>query len=258
MRRLLACIAVAGLAGLTAASAASATPSVAFTMRAVPIPGFAHTGNILGAGADATLNVAIGGSEYFGDAPPIIAFKFYAPAGTAVHVDGWPTCSEEVLNNIGPIACPKSSKAGPLGTVLGYVTFAGERVEESAEMFPFFRPGGGLDYFALGRSPVDIEAIATGRFSHLGGGDGYGFEEEEEIPLIATVPNGPDASIKTITGQFGAATRSHGRTIYYFRIPHSCPPGGFPLKIEVTFAEGGDPNKPEVVSALSTAPCPRR
>jgi hypothetical protein len=258
MRRLLTCIAVAGLAVVSVASAASATPTVAFTMRAVPIPGFPHTGNILGAGADATLNFVIGGSEYFGDAPPVIGFKFYAPVGGAVHVDGWPTCTEATLANVGPSGCPKGSKAGPIGTLLGYVTFGDERVEETGELFPFFRPGGGLEYFARGRSPVDIEAAALGRFSHLGGIDGYGFEEEEEVPLIATVPEGPDASIKTITGRFGAAAKVHGKTIYYFRLPRSCPPGGFPLKVEVTFAEDGDPSKPETVSALSSAPCPQR
>jgi hypothetical protein len=257
MRRLLTCIAVAGLAVSSAASAASATPTVAFTMRAVPIPGFPHTGNILGAGAEATLNFVIGGSEYFGDAPPVIGFRFYAPAGGAVHIDGWPTCSEATLANIGPSGCPHGSKAGPIGTLLGYVTFGDERVEETGELFPFFRPDGGLEYFARGLSPVDIEAAALGRFSHLGGIDGYGFEEEEEVPLIATVPEGPDASIRTITGRFGAAMKLHGRTIYYFRLPRSCPPGGFPLKTEVTFAEDGDPSKPEIVSALSSAPCPR-
>jgi hypothetical protein len=258
MRRLLACIAVAGLGVLITPAVVSATPTVAFTMRAVPIPGFPHTGNILGAGAAATLDFTIGGSEYFGDAPPVIGFRFYAPAGGVVNVDGWPTCSEETLDNIGPSGCPNGSKAGPIGAVLGYVTFGEERVEETAKLYPFFRPGGGLEYFAVGLSPVDIEAMATGRFSHLGGIDGYGFEEEEEVPLIATVPDGPDASIKAITGRFGGATKLHGKPIYYFRLPKSCPPGGFPLKAEVTFAEGGDPSKPETVSAYSSAPCPRR
>src|ERR1700727_73704 len=258
MRRMLACIAVAGLGVLALAATAAATPTVAFTMKAVPIPGFPHTGNILGAGAQAPLNFVIGGSEYLGDAPPVVGFKFYAPAGTAVPVEGCPTCAEATIVNVGPSACPKGSKAGPIGTVLGYVTFGDERVEETGELFPFFKPGGGLEYFARGLSPVVIEAMATGRFSHFGGIDGYGFEEEEQVPLITTVPDGPDASIKTISGRFGAAMKLHGRTIYYFRLPKSCPPGGLPLKGGVNFAEDGDPSKPEVVSAFSSAVCPRR
>ena len=174
MLRRLICVTAAGLTVLTLAAPASAMPTVAFKMRAVPIPGFPHTGNILGAGADATLNFEIGGSEYFGDAPPVVGVKFYAPAGTAVHVNNWPTCAEATILNVGPSSCPKGSKAGPAGTVLGYVTFGDERVEETGELLPFFKPGGGLEYFALGSTPVVIEAMANGRFSHLGGGDGYG------------------------------------------------------------------------------------
>jgi hypothetical protein len=258
MHRLLTFIAAAGLAGLTIAGVASATPTVSFQMKAVPIPGFPHTGNILGAGADATLNFEIGGNEYAGAASPVIGANFYAPAGTTVDVNGWPTCTEATLLDLGPSACAKSSKAGPVGTVLGYVTFGGERVEETGELFPFFKPGGGLAYFAYGATPVVLEVIATGRFSHLNGVDGYGFEEEEQIPLIATVPEGPYASVKTITGTFGAARKTHGKTIYYFRLPKKCPAGGFPLKAEVIFAENGDPSKPETVSAFYKAPCPRQ
>lgn len=258
MRRLLTCVAVTGLALLSASSVASATPTVTFTLKAVPIPGFAHTGNILGAGADATLNFAIAGSEYFGGAPPVIAADFYAPRGSVVHPYGWSTCTETTIEKIGPSACPKRSKAGPVGTVLGYVTFGGERVEETGELLPFFKPGGGLEYFAFGHSPAVIEAMATGHFSHLGGVDGYGFEEEEQVPLIATVPGAPYASVKSITGTFGAAVESHGRTSYLFQLPKSCPAGGFPLKVEVTFAENGEASKPEVVSAFYRAPCPRR
>ena len=72
--------------------------------------------------------------------------------------------------------------------MLGYVAFGGERVEETAELISFFRPGGGLEYLADGHSPVALEILSKGRFSHLNGIDGYGFEEEEEVPLIATVP----------------------------------------------------------------------
>jgi hypothetical protein len=258
MRRLLTFLAVASLALFAGAGIASALPTVSFQLRAVPIPGFPHTGNILGAGADAKLNFVIGGSEYFGDAPPIMGANFYAPAGAAAHVDGWPTCSEATLANIGPSGCAKSAKAGSIGTIVGYVTFGSERVEETGEEFPFFRPGGGLEYFAYGASPVVIEATATSRFSHLAGVDGYGFEEEEQIPLIATVPEGPYASVKTIDGTFGGAMKSHGKTIYYLRMPKRCPAGGFPLKAEVIFAEDGDPSKPETVSAFSKAPCPRQ
>ncbi len=258
MRRASTCVAALALALLALPCVALATPTVAFKLQAVPIPRFPHTGNILGAGADAKFEYTIGGSEYFGDAPPIIAANFYAPAGAVAHTERFPTCPEAIILNVGPNACPTGSSAGPIGTVLGYVTFGGERVEESAELLSFFRPGGGFEYFVVGRSPVWLEVLAHGRFGHQAGIDGYGFEEEEEIPLIATVPGAPYASVKTITGTFGAAIRSHGKTIYYFRLPKTCPRGGFPLKSETIFAEDGDPSKPETVTTFYKAPCPRR
>lgn len=257
-RRAFTCVAVLGLALLVLPGVAPATPTVTFKLRAVPIPGFSHTGDILGAGADVTLEYAIGGTEYFGSAPPIIGANFYAPRGAVVHPGGFPTCAETAILDLGPSACPKGSSAGPVGAVLGYVTFGDERVEESAELFSFIRPSGGLEYFADGHSPVSLEILTKGRYSHAGGVDGYGFEEEEEVPLIATVPGGPDASVRTITGKFGAAIRSHGKTIYYFRLPKTCPAGGFRVKTEAIFAENGEPSKPEPVTAFYTAPCPRR
>jgi hypothetical protein len=258
MRRASIGTAVLGLALLALPYVASATPAVTFKLKAVPIPGFPHTGDILGAGADAKFEFEIAGSEYFGSAPPLIGANFYAPKGTVPDPDGFPTCSEATILNTGPSVCPKGSSAGPIGTVLGYVTLGGERVEESAELFSFFKPGGGLEYFAAGDSPVVVEVLSRGNFSHLGGLDGYGFEEEEEVPLIATVPGAPYASVKTITATFGAAIRSHGKTIYYFHLPMTCPKGGFPLKAEVIFAENGEPSKPEIVTAFYKAPCPRR
>ena len=52
MRRASTCLAVLGLAVLGAAGRGSRRrPTVTFKAKAVPIPGFPHTGNILGAGA---------------------------------------------------------------------------------------------------------------------------------------------------------------------------------------------------------------
>lgn len=204
LRKAFICAVALGLALLALPGVASATPTVTFKAQAVPIPGFPHTGDILGAGTDAKLEYMIGGTEYFGSPPPVIGFKTYAPKGLVLHTGGFPTCPEAAILDTGPSACPKGSSAA-LGTVLGYVTFGGERVEENVGLFGFFSSGGGLEYLAEGRSPAVIEILIKGRFSHMGGVDGYGFEEEEEIPLIASVPEAPYASVKTITATLGAA-----------------------------------------------------
>jgi hypothetical protein len=248
-------VAVLGLALLALPASAMAAPTVTVRGEAVPIPGFPHTGDILGAGADVALEYSISGTEYFGSPPPIIGANFYGPKGAVVNTTGFPTCPEDVLVDDGPSACPKGSSAGH-GAASGYVTFGGERVEETIELFVFFKPGGGLDYLADGRTPALIEILGKGRFSHMGGVDGYGFEEEDEVPLVASVPLAPYASVKTITATFGAAIESHGRTIYFGRLPKTCPPGGFPVKVEVIFAEDGEPSKPEPVTTLYKAACP--
>ncbi len=66
MRRASTCLAVLGLALLALAGTASAAPTVTFKAKAVPIPGFPHTGNIFGAGAAVEAEFHISGTEYGG------------------------------------------------------------------------------------------------------------------------------------------------------------------------------------------------
>jgi len=73
MRRAFICLATLGLAGLGLTSLASATPVVTFKATAVPIPGYPHTGNILGAGAALQSEFTISGTEYGGFPPPVVA-----------------------------------------------------------------------------------------------------------------------------------------------------------------------------------------
>jgi hypothetical protein len=258
MRRASACLAVLGLALAAMSGTASALPTVKFKSAAVPIPGFPGTGNHFGAGAALKTEYEISGTEYFGSPPPIIGINFYLPAHTKLHPTGFPTCNEELLRLKGPIGCPKGSEAGPVGSVLGYVTFGGERVEETAENFSFYSPAGGFTFFTFGHSPVNLEVYSTGGYVNYVGGGGYGPELKVKVPLVASVPGAPYASVKTIDVKAGSAIKVHGKPVYYGRVPKTCPAGGFPVKTEVIFAENGEESKPEAVTSLYKAPCPRR
>ena len=88
MRRASTCLALLGLAVLGLPAAASAAPVVTFKAKAVPIPGFPHTGNILGAGAALQSQWTIKGTEYGGFPPPLIGVNVYLPAGTKIHPGG--------------------------------------------------------------------------------------------------------------------------------------------------------------------------
>jgi len=261
MRRASTCLAVLGLAlSLVLPSAASALPTVTFKATAVPIPGFPGTGNILGAGTALQAEYTISGTEYQGSPPPIIGINFYLPKGSVLHPSGFPTCPKTTLEQFGPIKCPKGSAAGPIGTVLGFVTFGTERVEETSELSSFYAPGGGLEFFTDGHSPVSLEILSPGHYISLHGAHGFGPELITKVPEVASVPGAPYASVKTISLKAGSAYKSKGKTISYGTIPKKgeCPKGGFPLKTEVIFAENGEESRPVTVTKTYKAPCPRR
>src|SRR5271168_3152701 len=113
MRRISTCLAVLGLAALGLSASASAAPTITLKAEAVPIPGFPHTGNILGAGAALKAEYTISGTEYGGFPPPLIGVKFYGPASAKLHTQGFGTCAPEVIEKSGPGPCPKKSQAGP-------------------------------------------------------------------------------------------------------------------------------------------------
>jgi hypothetical protein len=256
MRRATICLAVVGFAVLALAGTASAVPTVTFKAKAVPIKNFPHTGNILGAGAAVQAEYSISGTEYDGGPPPLIGINFFLPKGTKLHTSGFPTCAKSTLEQFGPIKCKKGSAAGPIGSALGFVTFGTERVEEALEVSSFYAPGGGIEFFADGHSPVSLEILSSGHYTNLGGAAGFGPELLTEVPLIASVPGAPFASATKINVKAGSAFKSHGKTIYYGRVPTKCPKGGFPMKTEVIFAENGDMSKPITVPASYKAPCP--
>ena len=259
MRRAFKCLAVLSVAVVALPGVATALPSVKVKGSAVPIPGFPHTGNILGAGAAVRAQVSISGTEYGGFPPPLIGITAFLPVGVHLHPQGFPTCPlKTIVEEREPQRCPKGSAAGPVGKAYGVVAFGKERVHETAEISSFFAPGGGLEFFTEGHSPVSLEIPTTAHVTHLNGGGGFGPELIAQVPLVETVPGAPDASVEAIDITLGAAYRKNGKTVYYGRVPKSCPKGGFRVRSDLTFAENGNESKPETVTVNFRAPCPKR
>ncbi|HEX4438294.1 MAG TPA: hypothetical protein VH061_16030 [Solirubrobacteraceae bacterium] len=259
MRKASSCLAVLGLAVLALAlpGVAAATPTVTFKAKAVPIPGFPHTGNIFGAGAAVEAEYNISGTEYGGFPPPLIHVNFYLPAGTKLHPSGFPTCNPSVLEPAGkgPKGCPKGSAAGPKGTVQGFVAFGTEIVPETASIESFYAPGGGLTFFTFGHEPVLLEILSKAKYVPASGL--FSKELQAEVPLVETVPGAQDASVKVIKVKAGSAIKKGGKTLYYGTLPTSCPKKYLPVKTELTFAGLGG-LKEETVTAEYHAPCPRK
>jgi hypothetical protein len=70
------------------------------------------------------------------------------------------------------------------------------------------------------------------------------------------VPGAPYASFRAITAKLGGAYVSQGQTIYYTRVPATCPRGGLRWRTEATFAENGEESKSYTVASTFTTPCP--
>jgi hypothetical protein len=265
MRRAATCLAVLALAVLALPSLASAAPTVTLKAVAVPIPKpgggtYPGTGNIYGAGTAVEAEYHISGTEYGGFPPPLIGVNFYLPTGSKLHPAGFPGCPATTLEKTGPSACPTKSKAGPVGEVLGIVSFGKERVEEKLELSSFYAPGGGLEFYAFGHSPTLVEILSTGHYVNLGGGGGFGPKLIANVPLVATVPGAPFASAEFIKVKVGSAFKQGKKLISYGTVPKKgqCPKGGFKIKSEMIFAENGDPSKPVIVPESYRAPCPRK
>lgn len=257
--RALALLGVSALAALMLTTVASATPVVTFKAEAVPIPGFPNTGLKFGAGAAIKAEYTIKGSEYEGSPPPLEGINFYLPAGTKLHTSGFPTCPTSVLEpaGVGPSGCKKASRAGPVGEVRGFVSLGGERVHENASVESFYAPGGGLQFLTAGHTPVSLEILSVGHYAHLGGAAGFGPELIAEVPLVASVPGAPYASVESLKVQSGSAMKSKGKTIYYGTVPRTCPKKYFPVKSELIFAGVGGLPKQTVVKTYKSR-CPRK
>ena len=250
LRRTSTALTVLGLVVLGLSATASAAPTFVFKLTAVPIPGFPHTGDILGAGAVIQGTGMISGTEYGGSPPPLIGAKFYAPAGTKVHPQGFATCAPTVIEQSGPGPCSKQSIAGPKGSASGVVSFGTERVEETASVQPFFAPSGNLEFFVDGTTPVSLEILAKGYI--VNSSPPFGPEFIGEVPLIESVPGALDASFEKGTIGVGAAYKQGKKTISYITVPKKCLKGGWPVKVELSFLGGA------TAEASYKIPCPRK
>jgi hypothetical protein len=251
LRRPITCVALLGFALLGLPTAAPGAPTItSLKLEAVPVPGFPRTGDILGAGAVIEGQARISGTEYGGFPSPLTGIDFYAPAGAKLHPQGFSSCSPTVLEQSGPMLCPKRSIAGPLGHVVGVVSFGGERVPETASVQPFFAPNNKLMVFVDGTTPTLLEIVATAHV--VSSSPPFGVEFIGQVPLIETVPEAPDASFEEGTVGIGAAYKQGKKTIYYVTLPKSCPTQGWLTKAEFHFLGGA------TAEASYAMPCPKR
>jgi hypothetical protein len=239
-------------------SAASARPVVRIKSAVVPVPlnlsnphsaTYPGTGRILGAPGALELKGKIGGTEYWRSPSPLTRIKVYTPAGVTLHAQGFATCSEAILKANGAEGCPKKSFAGSLGEVNDVVNFGESRVAEKMTIQGFFNVGGDLIFYVVGDTPALLELFERVTFSKAS--PPFGLLATGEVPMVETAPGAPDGSTEQFKVNVGAAFKKGKKLISYATTPKTCPKGGFPVKVELSFLSG------ETVPVEYKEPCPK-
>jgi len=175
---------------------------------------------------------------------------------------GLAICQPAALIAEGLPGCPANSRLGygsadvevPFGTGSGH-----EIPEVQAVAGP--SPKGNLVvlFYANGLYPVDAQLSFLGEVLPASGR--FGSQLDATVPLVTSVPGGPDVSVVSVKSTIGPEHLTyykhvHGHLVPFHPrgvgVPERCPRGGFPFKAEFAFEDGSH------TSASTTVPCPAR
>jgi hypothetical protein len=214
----------------------------------------------LGRSTTVRLGLEIGvAGESNGLPSPVTRFEMRIPANLELIGSslGLSICNPGALLAQGADGCPADARLG-LGSAQIKVPVGPEPVTESAsieaEMGPPVGEEIGVLLYAEAGTPVAAQLIFPGV---LFGGVSQSLSTA--VPLIPSLPGGPDISMVSMKLSLGPEGLTyfktvHGRTVGYrpegIALPARCPHGGFRFASDIAFADGTS------TSASSTVPCP--
>ena len=195
--------------------------------------------------------------------PPLTSIDLRMPAGINYTTTtlGLAICQPAALVAKGVSGCPANSRLG-YGNALVEVPFgtgAGHEIPE-VQALAGPSPKGNLVviFYANGLYPVDAQLAFSGEV--LPDSGRFGSQLQTTVPLVSSVPGGPDVSVVSVTSTIGPShlvyyRHVHGRRVAFHprgvSVPEHCPHGGFPFSAEFTFVDSSR------TSAQTTVPCPR-
>ncbi|HTD08006.1 MAG TPA: hypothetical protein VK680_03860 [Solirubrobacteraceae bacterium] len=204
-------------------------------------------------------------STLAGTAPaPLTRIDLRMPAGLNYTTTtlGLALCNPEALVAHGLSGCPANSRLG-YGDAAVEVPFGSGAGHEIPEIQAVAGPSksGNMEvlFYAKGLYPVLAQLAFTGEV--LPDSGLFGSQLATSVPLIASVPGGPDVSITRVSTTIGPRhltyyKRVHGRRVAFtprgVAVPARCPRGGFPFAASFAFLDGTE------ASATTTVPCPSR
>jgi hypothetical protein len=239
---------------LTVLSTAAAAPSVELAASFSP--------ERLGKGT--TIKIGFHLSYPSGESPlAATAIRFFLPPGLGIATSelGLQNCLPAQLELLGRAGCPSNSLMGH-GSATTAVPFGSRFVIEHTSVTLFSGPIQGSDpqllFVTVGEYPVIAEVIFSALV--LPAGPRFGGLIETKLPLVPSVPYGPDIALlglQTTIGPAGITYREDidGKTVSFhprgILLPKSCPRGGFPFAVNLSFSDGTG------AGAGATVPCPR-
>jgi hypothetical protein len=215
-------------------------------------------------GAGTTIKIGFHISYPAGEAPlPATGIQFFLPRGLGIATSelGLQNCLPAQLELLGRAACPPNSLMGH-GSAVTAVPFGSRFVVEHTAVVLFSGPVQKSDpqllFVALGEYPVIAEVLFSALV--LPAGPRFGGLIETTLPLVPSVPEGPDVALlglQTTIGPAGITYREdvNGRIVSFrprgILLPTRCPRGGFPFAVRLSFGDGGS------AGASATVPCPQ-
>jgi hypothetical protein len=194
--------------------------------------------------------------------PPLTSIVLHIPAGMNYTLTtlGLAICQPAVLQAQGPMGCPPNSRLGS-GSALVEVPFGTGSGHEIPEVQAAAGPSNNGNlvvlFYANGQSPVSAQLVFQGEV--LPDSGIFGSQLVTTVPLITSVPGGPDVSIVNVNATIGPSGLTyykhvHGKLEPFhplgIGVPERCPRGGFPFSASFVFQDGSQ------TSASTTVPCP--
>ena len=193
---------------------------------------------------------------------PLRNVTVYLPAGLHIDVRGAGTCTAAKLQAGGPSACPSNSRIG-FGGGTGALELAKEVISGPYTLDLFLGPKENSHLvvlvYASAVSPVSEQLVVEAK--EIQAPKPYGIGFNVAIPLVPTLPEGPNGSIASIFLTFGDDNVAYYQTVHGKRklvhvrgvvAPKTCPRGGFPYKVVTSLQDGS------LLTSTGTVPCPHK
>ena len=198
-----------------------------------------------------------------GDVPPPLTkveVRYPADLGIGLSGLGFATCTTRTLQALGPEGCPPDSRMG-YGSALAEIPVGPQIVHENAPVALLRGPthDGHFTLLTFVNAEVPVFAPTTLPSLLLPASAPFGGRIDINVPLIPTFPDAPDVALVQLRTTLGPQhltyyERLHGRRRAYrpkgILLPDTCPRGGFPFAVSLTFAGGTH------ASATTAVSCP--